>query len=438
MSKKETAKRYIILFFGMLFISFGIAVITKANLGTSPISSIPYSLSLILPFCTMGNWTIIFNLLLMIVEIILLKGKVGKMEILVQIGLTFVFGYCIDFFMFILTHFNPMLYIVQVISLVIGCAILAFGAYLQVIADVAMLPGDAFVRAIVKVTTKEFGTVRVISDSTMTITAAVLCFVFLHKLAGVREGTIIASLIVGNIVKIYSRLCGKLENALLPENQNRKPNQTATPNTACRPTFVLTISREFGTGGREIGKKLAEKLGIAYYDSDNVQEIALASGYVSDYIKKSDKAISSFLLYDFYSWYTAALNEQDMPKQEQLFLAESKVIKDVAQKNSCVIVGRLAGYILQNHPNSMHVFLHSEPQNRVKRIMARDKITASEAEAKIQRVDKERANYYRTFANAKWGNLQNYDLTINCDKYGIDGTVEILADFAKPALQKLQ
>lgn len=440
MGKKETAKRYLILFFGMVFISFGIAIITKADLGTSPISAIPYSLSLILSFFTMGNWTIIFNLLLMVVEIILLKGKVSKLEIAVQVGLTFVFGYCIDFFMFVLTYFDPQIYVTRLISLVIGCCTLSFGAYLQVIADVAMLPGDAFVRAIVKVTGKEFGTVRVISDSSMTLTGAALCLIFLHNLAGVREGTIIASLIVGNIVKVYIRLCGGLESFLLPENKLR--SQTAEPkrevqSVSPKSTFVLTISREFGTGGREIGKKLAAKLGISYYDSDIIREMALASGYVKDFVQKSDKVISSFLLYDFYSWYTAALNETDMPKQEQLFLAESKIITEIAQRESCVIVGRLAGYILQDHPHCLNVFLHSEPASRVKRIIARDQITAAAAEAKIQRVDKERANYCRAFADAKWGSLQNYDITIRCDKYGIDGTAAILADLAKPEMAKL-
>ncbi|MGI5824616.1 MAG: DUF6198 family protein [Bacillota bacterium] len=430
MSKKEITKRYIILLFGMLFISFGIALITKADLGTSPISAIPYSLSLILSFFTLGNWTIIFNLLLILVEIILLKGKVSKIEILVQFGLTFLFGYCIDLSMFLLKFFNPESYLIQIISLLIGCCILSFGAYLQVIADVAMLPGDAYIRAIVKVSKKEFGTVRVLSDTSMTITAGIICLIFLHELAGVREGTVIASLIVGNIIKIYCRQLTGLTNLLLPENRSRQPNQNQSRNTQAA-TFVLTISRQFGTGGREIGKKLAEKLHIAYYDSDSIQATAAKSGYISDYVVKNEKSISNILLYDFYSWYTAALNEDDMPKQEQLFLAESKVIRETAARESCVIVGRLSGHILKAHPNSLHIFIHSDTGKRIQRIMKRDGITAREAAYKIQKVDKERANYYRYFANAKWGDIQNYDLTVNSGKYGIDQTVDMLYDIVQ-------
>jgi uncharacterized membrane protein YczE/shikimate kinase len=434
MEKKEMIKRYIILLFGMFFISFGIAFITKANLGTSPISSIPYSLSLIIPIFTMGNYTIIFNMLLMIIEIILLKGKVSKFEILVQIGLTFLFGYCIDFSMFLLQILNPQIYIFKLISLLIGCCILSFGAYLQVIANVAMLPGDAFVRAIVIVTKKEFGTVRVLSDTSMTITAAILCLIFLHELSGVREGTIIAALIVGNIVRIYLRIFSKLTYILLPENKSHPALSNETP--ANKDTYVFTISREFGTGGREIGKKLAKLLQISYYDSDIIQEKAAQSGYINDYINKNDKIISNYLLYDFYSWYTAALDEKDMPKQEQLFNAESKIIKEIAAQESCVIVGRMAGYILKNKKNSLNIFICGDLEQKIARIMQRDHISAQEAEIKIQKVDKERANYYRSFANAKWGNIKNYDLVINSSKYGIDETVNILYAMAKEILLK--
>lgn len=165
MTKKETARRYCVFFAGLMFVSFGIAFVTKASLGTSPISALPYTLSLIIPRLTLGNWTILFSFLFMI----LLGRETKKIEIVIQIAITFVFGYFIDFSLFLIKAFSPQMYVVKMISLVIGCCIIAFGAYLETVADVAMIPADALIRALVKVTKKEYGMVRMISDVTMTL-----------------------------------------------------------------------------------------------------------------------------------------------------------------------------------------------------------------------------------------------------------------------------
>ena len=126
------------------------------------------------------------------------------------------FGYFIDLSMLLLTAFAPEAYPLRIISLLMGCMIIAFGAYLEVVADVVMLPGDAFVRAIAKVAGKEYGGVRVISDVSMSAVVAVLCLVFLHSLSGVREGTVIAALITGNIVKAFTKSLSGLSSILVP------------------------------------------------------------------------------------------------------------------------------------------------------------------------------------------------------------------------------
>lgn len=119
--------------------------------------------------------------------------------------------------MWCLKDYAPSVYLLKLLSLIVGCCVIAFGAYLEVIADVVMLPGDAFVRAIAKVTNKEYGGVRVISDVSMTVVAGILCLIFLRKLEGVREGTIIAALITGNIVKVFTKKLKAFTYFLLPE-----------------------------------------------------------------------------------------------------------------------------------------------------------------------------------------------------------------------------
>lgn len=220
-NKKEIAKRYVIFFIGLLLNSFGVGLITKGLLGTSPIAAIPYSLSLIIPRLSLGNCTIVFSIVLIVIQVILLGKETKKIEIFLQVIISFVFGYFIDFAMWCLKSYVPSFYGVKLISLVIGCCVIAFGAYLEVIADVVMLPGDAFVRAIAKVTNKEYGSVRVISDISMTVIAGILCLIFLHKLEGVREGTIIAALITGNIVKIFTKKLKALTYFLLPKMEKK-------------------------------------------------------------------------------------------------------------------------------------------------------------------------------------------------------------------------
>lgn len=203
--KSETLRRYIVFFLGLLTTSFGVAFVTKATLGTSPIAAIPYSLSLILPVLSLGTWVVLFNLLLIVIQVAIQRKDTNKFQVFLEVIMAFLFGYGVDLAMLFLRKLSPEIYGLKIPVLLIGCFILAFGAYLEVIADVVMLPGDAFVRAIARAVRKEYGTVRMISDITMSVIAAVLCLVFLHQLSGVREGTIISALLVGNLVKLYSR-----------------------------------------------------------------------------------------------------------------------------------------------------------------------------------------------------------------------------------------
>lgn len=191
---------------GLILISFGVALTTKAGLGTSPISSIPYTLSLILPGLSMGTWLILFSIALVLIEIILLKGKMPARSWISQLLISFPVGWLIDAAMWLLTPFNPEVYLVKVLTVILGCVIIALGAYLCVSASLLVLPGDGFVQVLAQVTGKSFGGVRVVSDTTQILIAAVLCLIFLHALVGVREGTIIAAILVGSIVKIFARI----------------------------------------------------------------------------------------------------------------------------------------------------------------------------------------------------------------------------------------
>ena len=192
----EKLKRYLIFLVGLFVNSLGVSLITKANLGTSPISSIPYVLSLNFPF-TLGNFTIFFSIFLIVLQLIVLQililRKNFKLENILQIPVSIAFGYFIDLTMILFSWVNPEAYIMKIVYLLIGCLILGVGVYMEVLADVVMLPGESFVRAIVLTWKTNFGTTKICFDVSMAVIAAVLSFVFAGRLDGVREGTVISA-----------------------------------------------------------------------------------------------------------------------------------------------------------------------------------------------------------------------------------------------------
>lgn len=204
MSKRELLSRYVLFFMGLFIVSLGISFITKTGLGTSPISSIPYVLSLGFDL-TLGNFTILFSILLVILQIILL-GRNFKPISLLQVVVSIVFGYFIDLTMLFLGWLVPSNYVMKIICLLIGCCILAFGVYLEVVANVIMLPGEAFSKAVSDRFHTEFGPTKVCCDVSMVVIAIIISLVLFHRLEGVREGTIISAAICGFIVKFYGKL----------------------------------------------------------------------------------------------------------------------------------------------------------------------------------------------------------------------------------------
>lgn len=200
----EKVKRYLVFLVGLFINALGVSLITLADLGTSPISSIPYVLSLNFSM-TLGEFTIIFSMLLIVLQLIILR-KNFKPEHFLQIPISVLFGYFIDMTMAMMYFVDPQTYPGKLIALLAGCVILGFGVYLEVAANVAMLPGESFVRAVSSTWKTEFGTTKVAFDVSMTVIAAALSFLLAFQLDGVREGTVIAALLVGLIARAFGRM----------------------------------------------------------------------------------------------------------------------------------------------------------------------------------------------------------------------------------------
>ncbi len=402
----EKLKRYIVFFIGLFINSFGVAMITKAALGTSPISSIPYVLSLRFPF-SLGEFTIFFSLFLILLQLLILRRNF-HLEHLLQIPISILFGYFIDISMVFLGFVNPEFYLMKIIYLLIGCLILGFGVYTEVLANVAMLPGESFVRAIVTVWHTEFGITKVCFDASMTIIAGVLSIIFFHQLNGVREGTIIAALLVGFIARLFGRILSFLEPKLFPSQEN---TDTESISVSGIPS-VITIDRQYGSGGREIGKQLAEKLGYKFFDNEIIQLTAGSTGFSPDFVKKNDEAMSNRLLYDLAAQMYSYAPNTPSPK-DAIFEGESKIIRALARGGNCVIMGRCADYILKDDFPCFKVFLQAPSDYRIRRIAETEHLSKDEAAAKIRQMNRKRADYYHYYTHRLWGIAGNYHLTLD-------------------------
>lgn len=410
-------KRYVIFLIGLFVNSLGVSLITKASLGTSPISSIPYVLSLSFPF-TLGNFTIFFSIFLILLQLLILR-KNFKLEHVLQIPVSIIFGYFIDLTMLLFAWVNPQVYIMKIIYLLIGCLILGFGVYMEVLADVVMLPGESFVRAIVLTWKTNFGTTKICFDVSMSVIAAILSFVFTGRLNGVREGTIIAALLVGFIARVVGKKLAFVKPMLFPEEyvgenaESTDKVQADSKSVHAAQRNVILIGRQFGSGGHDIGKALAEKLGYAFYDQEIIEMTAGTTGYTPEFIQKNEEMMTSSFLYDLVNqMYMYAQADEEAPK-DKIYEAESKVVKELAEKGNCVIVGRCSDYVLRDNRNCLRVFFSAPMENRMKRVMERRHLSEKDARQKIQKEDKWRADNYRYYTGRIWGAAGNFDLTVN-------------------------
>jgi cytidylate kinase len=196
---------------------------------------------------------------------------------------------------------------------------------------------------------------------------------------------------------------------------------------------IITISRQFGSGGREIGAKLAAKLNIPFYDNELITRAAKESGFAEAAFENAERKASNSLLYSIAMGMNAYGNQDigftHLSLDDQLYLAQSNLIRKVAAEGPCVIVGRCADYVLRDFPNVVHLFIWADMESRKRRAVDLYHMKENKAEEEILKTDKRRTNYYNYHANEKWGKAENYHLSIRSDYVGVDNTVECILRF---------
>lgn len=196
---------------------------------------------------------------------------------------------------------------------------------------------------------------------------------------------------------------------------------------------VITIGRQFGSGGREIGEKIAAHFGIKCYDKELLSLAAKESGICEEMIEVHDERPTNSFLYnlvmDTYSFGYNASSFSDMPISHKVFLAQFDTIKKIADEGPCVIVGRCADYALSEYDNCIRIFVHAKEDAKTKRIMEKYDLSLQKAKEMMTKKDKQRQSYYNYYSSNKWGRSDTYDLSIDSSVLGIDGTVDLLIQY---------
>ena len=195
---------------------------------------------------------------------------------------------------------------------------------------------------------------------------------------------------------------------------------------------VITIGRQFGSGGKDVGKKISDALGIPFYNKELVERAAKKSNISQEAVKEIDERATNSLLYTLAlgsSYYGAASVDMNVPINDKLFITQSEIIRELAAESPCIIIGRCSDYVLRSNPNRFSIFIYAPLEEKIKRVIESGQAkNEKEARELISRSDKRRINYYNYYTGRKWGSPDNYNMLIDSSFLGIEGTARALAD----------
>ena len=300
-------------------------------------------------------------------------------------------------------------------------ACLAFRTYLLLcICNGVQIPSGIFFQAIGKSTKSA---ILSLSRQIVILIPAMIILSSIYGIMGVLSAGPVAdglAFVLAVILLIKETRDMKADGVETEKAERKEIPETAVANNG----IVITIAREYGSGGRYIGKLVAEKLGIKLYDKNIIEKMSEETGLSEEYIKDNEQKRTVFD--SFNNGYYAGLNNSD-----ELFIQESNLIKDLADKESCVIVGRCADFILKDKKNVLKIFVSSSMENKVKRATEFYHIDKKNAEKEITRINKLRANHYEYYTERGWETSSNYDICVNSDSIGIDNVVDLICSIVE-------
>lgn len=421
----ELLKRYIFFFLGICLNAFGIALFTRSKLGTGPTSCIPYVVSL-KSGLSFGTCTFMFNILLLLGQIILLRKNFPRYQLL-QLPVTLLFSIFIDGAMKFTTFVNTDIYWVALLYNILGCVFRAVGVSCQVVADVVMLSTEAFVKALSDVSKKEFSWIKLFFDVFMAAVAIALSFLLLGRLESVREGTLIIVLLVGPVSHYFTKKLSFTNYVFENESELVFEPKLKISNSK---RIVITVTSEAGSGGRIIAKILGIKLKIPVYDKELVDLIAQEGGFTKRFVQAHNEILyrstaEAFIQNNF------SVENFHSKSYTRLYEAQERVISKLAERQNCIIVGHCSNFILKNNKNVMNILITADMKNRITYISEKYGLNRHDSQKKIRRQDHNTWEFYLHFTNQDWKDSGNYHLCLNSSLFGYEETADIIEDIVK-------
>lgn len=438
-SKAEWVRRYAAFVIILFVIAFGTSLSIRANLGSSPISAPPYILSLIpgMKF-SMGQLTIFMHVIFILIQMLLLRKDFEKRQY-AQILVSFLFGFYTDLtmwmtgFMQVPLTMNPTIgYPLRFTELLAGGAILAFGIACEVRCDSLMLAGEGLPLAISKFLKRDFGKVKICSDTSLVTIGVIFMLVFFGdwdwKMIG--AGTLISMFYVGFMVRVFSPRITWLDRLLIPE-KDRTEKHGETSLTSCGENLIITIARTYGSGGNAIGEEVAHRLGCPCYNRLIIDRTAQQMGHTPEFVEKNEQNISTARLWELIFTDNSIPMSMNPSMDDAIFVNQSRTIRELAHKGPCVIIGRLGNWILRDNEHVLRVFITTGKDAAARYIAGKLRMTEEEASRKIERVNTGRANHYWKYTGRQWTDISGYDLIINTEKTGMETATDMIMTAAK-------
>ncbi len=436
------AKRIVIYLAGLYLMAIGVVFSAKSALGVSPVGSLAnviYQIaqSASLPdYVNLGNCTTAVYCLYILCELIILRRDF-KPSMLLQLVASLLFGQLVNLATAMLFFLPaPSVYPLKLVYLLCSVPLVAAGVMLYLSPNILPTPGEGMSLAIGKKTGLSVGSAKMAFDCSLVVISAAVSLIYFRGLVGVREGTLICALLVGFVLKQLQKLFqkpllrfvereDKVSLALLAASQGYMLDASG------KPKVIIALGREFGAGGYEIGKLLAEKLGITFYDKQINERAAEISGLPLERVEEMEKHMEREIFSDLKNSAYAMTNGALSP-EEQIFVAQTSAIRAIAAgSESCVIMGRCADYILYDDPNCFRIFVHARPDARIKRTMAKYGLDAAEAKRQMENTDRSRAQHYRRFTGREYGKQEYYHLGIDSGMLGTEESVEVIIDLLR-------
>lgn len=428
-------KRLLIYFIGLYLMAMGVVFSSRSGLGVSPVGALANVLYQIfktgnLAFLNLGNLTTGVYCLYILAELIILRRDF-KPAMLLQLVASVLFGQLVNLASSMLSFLPaPAFYTLQLLYLLCSIPLVAGGVMLYLSPNILPTPGEGMALAIGKKTGLPVSSGKMIFDCSMVVISAAVSLIHFHGLVGVREGTVICALLVGLCLRQLQKPFQKrLLHFVEREDKVALALQVASGyllDNSGKPKIIVTIGREFGSAGYEIGKRLAEKLKIPFYDTQINVRAAEISGLPLSQVEEMEHHMERELTYDFKNAAYAMTNGSLSP-EERLFVAQTTVIREIAASGeSCVILGRCADYVLYDDPNCFRVFIHARPDARIKRLMAKYSLTYEQAEQQMKNTDASRARHYKRFTGREYGKQVYYHLGLDSGMLGVEVSAEMI------------